>query len=103
MVNVEKLSPLEKAVFEKLKEVVDPEFGFPIVDRGLLDEVKVEGDVATVKYHLTVPFCPPVFALQIGRDIKKKAKQVPGIARVEVILQEHIMADEINKELKKEE
>lgn len=65
---------LEK-VREKLKEVVDPEFERPIVDRNLIDDVKAEGSTVTVVYHLTVPFCPFVFATHIGRDIRERVKQ----------------------------
>jgi len=92
------LSSKEKEVFERLKEVVDPEFGFSIVDRGLVDEVKIEENIVHVVYHLTVPFCPPIFAVHIGREIRKKAKEVDGIEKVK----DHIQEDAINKTLEKE-
>ena len=53
-----------------------------------------------VRYHLTVPFCPKPFALHIGREIRDKALQVEGINEVEVIVQDHNQADEINEELR---
>ncbi len=87
-------------IWERLKEVRDPEFGKSIMERGLVDEVIVEGEKARVRYHLTVPFCPKPFALYIGREIREKALQVEGIDEVEVIVQEHQKADEINEELK---
>lgn len=96
------LSPKEKKLFEKLRGVVDPEFGFSIADRGLLDEVKIEGNTARITYHLTAPFCPFVFAVQIGREIKKKAKEVEGIEKVEVKVKDHIQTDVINEALRKE-
>jgi len=97
----EKLSRKEKEIHEKLKEVRDPEFGFSIVEANLIDEIKVKGDKARILFHLTMPFCPPPFALQIGRDIKKRASEVPGIKEVEVRVQSHVMAEEINKALQK--
>jgi metal-sulfur cluster biosynthetic enzyme len=103
MVDESKLSPLERELFEKLREVVDPEFGFSIVDRGLIDEVKIEGTKAKIVYHLTVPFCPPVFALHIGKEIKKKALSIPGVETVEVRVQRHMQEAMINEELEKEE
>jgi len=96
-----KMSPKEKEIYERLREVKDPEFGFSIVERDLVDEVKVEGKKAKILFHLTVPFCPPPFALHIGREIKKRASEVSGIEKVEVRVQEHIQADEINKALEK--
>ena len=87
-------------VWEQLKEVRDPEFGKSIMERELVDEVVVEDDKARVRYHLTVPFCPKPFALHIGREIREKALEVEGINEVEVIVQEHSQANEINEELK---
>ena len=87
-------------VWEQLEKVRDPEFGKSIMERELVDEVVVEDDKARVRYHLTVPFCPKPFALHIGREIREKALEVEGINEVEVIVQEHSQADEINEELK---
>lgn len=95
-----KMSPKEKEIYEKLKAVQDPEFGFSIVERGLVDEVKVEGNKAKILFHLTVPFCPPPFALHIGKEIKRTAGEVSGIEQVEVRVQNHINEEQINKALK---
>jgi len=93
----------EEEILEKLKEVKDPEFGHSIIERKLIDEVKVEGDTAKILFHLTVPFCPDVFALFIGREIRKKAKEVEGIKKVEIAVQKHAKADKLNEILSKEE
>jgi metal-sulfur cluster biosynthetic enzyme len=93
----------EEEILEKLKEVKDPEFGHSIIERKLIDEVKIEGDTARILFHLTVPFCPDVFALYIGREIKKKAKEVEGIKNVEITLQNHVKAAQLNEILSKEE
>lgn len=90
----------EREVLEAIKDVKDPELGFPIVEAGLIDEVKVEGGKVSITYHLTAPFCPPPFALYIGKQLKEKAQAVEGINEVEVTLRGHIMEDEINKMLK---
>ncbi len=85
----------EEAILEKLKEVKDPEFGRSIMERQLVDEVKVEGKMAKILYHLTVPFCPSVFALHIGREIR--------IERVEVRVRNHVKSAELNETLSREE
>lgn len=82
-----------------LQDVVDPEVGISIVDMELIDEVNIEGDSVSVNYHLTAPFCPPVFALMIGRDIKEKVSKMSGVNKVQVKLTGHMMADDINKQL----
>jgi ATP-binding protein involved in chromosome partitioning len=89
----------EQAVWEKLQEVRDPEFGKSIMERELVDSVEIEGETVRVNYHLTVPFCPKPFALHIGREIREKASQVAGVKRVEVTVQDHLQTDEINIEL----
>jgi len=85
------------AIRQKLTTVVDPEIGVPITEMNLIDEVKVEGGDVMVTFHLTMPFCPPVFALQISKDIKEKAKSIEGVRSVKVNLIKHVNADEINK------
>ncbi|MEM3507269.1 MAG: iron-sulfur cluster assembly protein, partial [Candidatus Bathyarchaeia archaeon] len=72
-----------------------------IVERNLIDEVKIEGSKVLVKYHLTVPFCPLIFAIHIGKEIKRKVREVQGVKDVEVIVQNHIQSDIINEVLKK--
>ncbi len=97
---MENLSEKEREVLEALKDVMDPELGFSIVEAGLVEEVKVEGEKVTITYHLTAPFCPPPLALYIGRQLKEKAQSVEGIEEVEVIVKGHIMEDDINRMLK---
>lgn len=93
----------EEEILEKLKEVKDPEFGHSIIERKLIDEVQVEGDTAKILFHLTVPFCPDVFALFIGREIRKKVKEVEGIKKAEITVQQHTKAAKLNEILGKEE
>lgn len=43
---------------ETLRQVVDPEIGLNIIELGLVRDVVLEKDHATVKMILTTPFCP---------------------------------------------
>ena len=99
MVDREKLTDVEKQVFDRVVTVRDPEFGQTIGSRGLIDEVRVEAGTATITYHLTVPFCPDVFALYIGNEIRKKALEVPAIEKAIVRVSGHIHADSLNQKL----
>jgi copper chaperone CopZ len=48
-----------------------------------------------------MPFCPAVFATKIASDIKNFVSKIKGVKSVQVILKNHFMADEINKEINK--
>ncbi|MDZ7373613.1 MAG: iron-sulfur cluster assembly protein [candidate division KSB1 bacterium] len=99
MLDPVRLSEKEREVFQRVITVRDPEFGHTLGERGLIDEVKVLGDTAYIVYHLTVPFCPDVFALYIGSGIRKKALEVPGIVRAHVEVRGHIHAETLNRRL----
>ncbi len=43
---------------QQLGEVVDPEIGLNIVELGLVRDVAIENDKATMTMILTTPFCP---------------------------------------------
>ncbi|MCP8307334.1 MAG: iron-sulfur cluster assembly protein [archaeon] len=91
----------EEEVMEELSNVIDPEIGLSIIDMGLVDEVKIEGDKVSVSFHLTAPFCPPVFATMIAKDIKDRLSRMAGVKSSEVKLVGHIMADQINEVINK--
>ncbi|MBS7642025.1 MAG: iron-sulfur cluster assembly protein [Candidatus Bathyarchaeia archaeon] len=99
-VDESKLSEEERIVYNALKDIRDPELGFSIVEAGFIDEVKVEDGRARIIYHLSAPFCPPIFALQIGLDIKHKLHSLPFIRESEVILVDHWQSEEINKAIR---
>jgi metal-sulfur cluster biosynthetic enzyme len=77
--------------------VKDPEVRMPIAELGLLDEVDVDGGRVTVHFHLTSPLCPARFAGKIGQDIRRRVSKLDGVESVEVVLQDHFMADELHR------
>ncbi len=90
----------KQQIKNELAKVVDPEIGVPITEMNLVDEIDISKDSeVTIKYHLTMPFCPPVFALAIGQDIKRRVSSIQGVTKVTAILSNHQMADEINKRI----
>ncbi len=86
-------------VVKELAQVVDPEVGVPITEMDLVDEIGIneETGVVSVGFHLTAPFCPPMFALEIAQDIKKRVSQLEGVKEVRVNMTGHFMAEEINR------
>jgi metal-sulfur cluster biosynthetic enzyme len=77
--------------------VKDPEVRVGIAELGLLDEVDVDGGRVTVHFHLTSPLCPAKFAGRIGQDIRRRVSKLEGVESVEVVLQDHFMADELHR------
>jgi metal-sulfur cluster biosynthetic enzyme len=73
----------EKAILDKLAEVVDPELGVNIVDLGLVYEVKVlkakkgEKRKAEVVMTFTTPACP--LANYLLSNIESKLGELPDI------------------------
>jgi len=89
----------KREVMAELKKVVDPEIGIPVTEMKLIDEVKIKGSDVEVQFHLTTPFCPPIFARQIALDIREKISKMKGVKSVKVTLKDHFMADQINEEV----
>ncbi|MDQ2633005.1 MAG: NifU N-terminal domain-containing protein [Pseudomonadota bacterium] len=68
-----------------LRQVIDPELGYNIVDLGLIYEVAVaEGGVATVTMTTTTPGCPATNYLKTGAG--EAASSVDGVEFVDVRL-----------------
>ena len=74
----------EKDVRTALKGVKDPELGLDLVVRGLIYEIKVEGDRVEAVMSLTSPMCP--VAGQIVEEVQAAIEGVDGVASAEVEL-----------------
>ncbi len=92
----------EQDVWEKLKEVVDPEIGIDVVNLGLIYEVKVRPDKTVyVKMTMTTPGCP--LTMWILRAVEEKVLEIPGVkdAEVELTFDPPWTPDRISPEYKK--
>lgn len=87
-------------ILEALEKVIDPELGVPITKMNLIDQVKVRDNKVDVDFHLSMPFCPPMFATMIAQDIKERLSDI-GAEKVTVHLKDHFMAREINRKVNK--
>ncbi len=88
-------------ITERLSKVIDPELGRSITDLKLVDKLQVDGGRVDVEFHLTAPFCPPVFALKIASDIKAAVMASPGVTEASVVLRGHYLAEAVNKQVNK--
>lgn len=94
------MSPVqESAITEAMSKIMDPELGRPITDLRLIDKMTVIGGSVDLEFHLTAPFCPPIFALKIASDIKAGLLAVPGVTEARVTLRGHYLADAVNKQV----
>lgn len=91
----------ESAINAAMSKIMDPELGRPITDLKLIDKMVVSGGSVDLEFHLTAPFCPPVFALKIASDIKSGLLSVPGVTDARVTLRGHYLADAVNKQVNK--
>ncbi|HYC12061.1 MAG TPA: iron-sulfur cluster assembly protein [Nitrososphaerales archaeon] len=88
-------------VERELSKIMDPELGRSITELKLIDKLSVNGGAVEVEFHLTAPFCPPVFALKIASDIKTAVASVKGVTDSRVTLRGHYLADAVNKQVNK--
>ncbi|HUR42103.1 MAG TPA: putative Fe-S cluster assembly protein SufT [Verrucomicrobiae bacterium] len=80
---------LEKAVWDQLRTVYDPEIPINVVELGLIYEAKLEPTSngkrkANIRMTLTAPGCG--MGEVLVADAKSKVLQIPGIAEAEVQL-----------------
>lgn len=76
---------LADQVMTSLREVIDPELGYNIVDLGLIYDVAVDADGSTtVTMTTTTPGCPATSYLKQG--VQERAEAIEGIKQAEVEL-----------------
>jgi metal-sulfur cluster biosynthetic enzyme len=77
-------SDLIAQVREALRDVIDPELGYNIVDLGFIYDIAVEAGAACITMTTTSRGCPAGSFLKEGAV--NSALQVPGIETADVIL-----------------
>lgn len=87
-------------VLERLGKVMDPETGIDVVNMKLIADLEVQdgGDVS-LTFVPSSPFCP--LGIQLAFAIKEAVKEVEGVGKVTVKVDNHLQADMINEMLEK--
>lgn len=75
---------IQRAIWEKLATIPDPEFGINIVDLGFIYSVELDAGRARVVMTLTTPTCPSGAWLYEG--VKSAVRSVVGVHKAEVLL-----------------
>lgn len=67
-------------VREALRDVIDPELGFNIVDLGLIYEIGIEGGLIDVAMTMTTPGCPAQDYIVTG--VERRLAGLAGVSGV---------------------
>ena len=72
----------EDAVFDAVKEIIDPEVGINIVDMGLIYGVDIEDEIVNITMTLTSPGCPA--GGQLINGTQHVTQQLDGVDEVNI-------------------
>src|SRR3954452_10904604 len=88
---------LRSRVLEQPGTVPARELAEPITTLGFVGSCVVTdaGDVS-VRLRLPTPQCAPNFAFLMAADARAAVDRVPGLGRVEIVLEDHYTGEEIN-------
>jgi len=92
-------SPLHDKAIETLKGVLDPHTGLSVWDMGLIHDMEFDESIVSLTFIPTSPFCP--MGIQLALSIKKSLTRMEGISKVNITIEGHMNAREINEMLAK--
>lgn len=96
------MTELEDKVREAVGKIVDPETGMTFAEMQLIADVKEnESGVVKVDFIPSSPFCP--IAFKLAMDVKNAALAVAGVKKVMVHCRGHMMEQQINEMVNKEQ
>lgn len=86
----------ERAAFESLHVVIDPELDEPITDLGFVRSLVVDDDRVEAHLRLPTSFCSPSFAYLMASDAQDALTALPWTGQVVVALDDHHDSEVIN-------
>lgn len=86
----------EAEVWTQLARVYDPELDQPLTELGFIGGVALAGGRVQVQFRLPTYWCAPNFAYIMAADIRDRVAELPWVTDVQVVLQDHFAAEEIN-------
>jgi len=96
------MTDLEDKIREQVGKVVDPETGLTFAEMQMITNIKEEEPgVVKVDFIPSSPFCP--IAFKLAMDVKNAAMKVAGIKKVLVYCHGHMMEQQINEMVNKEQ
>ncbi|MFH5799049.1 iron-sulfur cluster assembly protein [Haladaptatus sp. CMAA 1911] len=102
--------PTRAAVRSALDGVTDPELDRSIVELDYIDDIEIESDERDdsddpekpgahvgVTFTLPTAWCSPAFAWMMALDGREAVEAIPGVARCEMYLTDHMHAQEVTE------
>lgn len=72
--------PTSEAVYDALRDVIDPELGLDFVELGLIYGVEIDKDEVYITFTLTSPGCP--IGPQVTEQMEEFVGELDGVSRV---------------------
>lgn len=91
---------LEEKAIETLKGVMDPHTGLSVWDMGLIHDMEFDDDQVSLIFIPTSPFC--LLGIELAFCIKTALNKLDEINKVNIQIQGHMNAKEINEMLAKD-
>jgi metal-sulfur cluster biosynthetic enzyme len=89
---------LREDVWLRLCRVTDPELDEAVTDMGFIESYEIrDGGHVHVAFRLPTYWCSPNFAFMMGHDMRVSIMALPWVNRADVVLGEHMYADQINR------
>ena len=88
---------LKRAVYEKLKTVIDPETGMDVITMDMILDLRAKDGNVSFKFRPSSPFCPIAVSLSIL--IKRAVQEVEGVKHVDMEVVDFVDAENLNREL----
>jgi ATP-binding protein involved in chromosome partitioning len=80
--DTEKSGITVESVLHALRDVKDPEIGRPLVELGMIRNVRVCGGQVALEVQLTTPACP--LKATIEQDCRNAVMSLPGVEQVNI-------------------
>ena len=95
------MTELEDKVREAVGKIVDPETGMTFAEMQMITSVKEDAGTVKVEFIPSSPFCP--IAFKLANDVRNAALTVAGVKKVLVYCRGHMMEQQINEMVNKEQ
>lgn len=82
-------------IIDVLKEVIEPTLGIDIISLNMISDINCINNSVHVIFKPTSYHCP--VAINIGLAIKRKLQSIDKIVKVEVMINDHVDENKVNK------